>query len=123
MDTIAFKASFSGVRLANLSRLDYFGHGDLNTGWNVAEWGCALGGECGELLNVLKKINRAAPFDPDIKTLKIKASEEIADVYLYLDLVAAKLGLDILDCVRAKFNLTSIDKGMPQRIFYCSGEE
>ena len=111
-----FNLTFQGIRDANLSRLDYFGHGSLQDGWNVAEWGCALGGECGELLNVLKKMNRAAAFDPSQESLLLEASHEIADVYLYLDLLAQKLGINIERAVMRKFNLTSEAKGFPQRL-------
>jgi len=119
-ETRLFPGNFYGIRQANLDRLDYFGHGNLKDGCNYAEWGCALGGECVELLNVLKKMHRAASFDPDYDVLLKQAAEEIGDVLLSLDLVAAKLELDLLSCAANKFNLTSSIKGMPQRIDYPS---
>jgi len=108
--------TFPGIRAANHERLDYFGHGDLENGWNVAEWGCALAGEVGELCNVLKKMHRAAPFDPSSDELLVAAGEEIADVYLYLDLLSQKLGLNIERCVLRKFNKTSEQYNFPVRI-------
>ena len=95
------------LRAANTERVNYFGHGALHDGWNVAEWGCALGGECGELLNLLKKMNRSAPFDPSEEDLLEEIGEEVADVVIYLDLISAKLGIDIEEVVTKKFNGTS----------------
>lgn len=108
----------TSLREKNMERVECFGHGGLfdDDGWNIAEWGCALGGEAGELLNVLKKLNRQAPFDPSSQDLTALAADEIGDVLIYLDLIAAKLGLDLAGCARDKFNATSRRYGYEQRI-------
>lgn len=108
----------TSLRETNMERAKYFGHGGLfeEDGWNIAEWGCALGGEAGELLNVLKKFNRQAPFDPSPEELTRMAANEIGDVLIYLDLIAAKLQLELADCARNKFNATSDRYGYDQRI-------
>jgi len=98
--------------------------------WSPAEWGNALAGEVGELCNVLKKLLRhdkgiqqlaveekmdLAP-KPRIRAeLVLAAAKEIADSYTYLDLVAARLGLDVQQCVVMKFNEISEREGLPQR--------
>ena len=97
--------------------------------WSAAEWGNALAGECGELCNVLKKVLRmdmgiqqladqeGREYDnPGLrKELYSKAADEIADVYAYLDLVAARLELDLQSCVVRKFNFVSDREQLPQR--------
>lgn len=108
------------MRRINVDRVPYSGHGDLENGWNVAEWGCAFAGEAGELCNVLKKINRQAPFDPDIESLRKEAKDEIGDVLAYLDLVAAKLDLNLAECVADKFNDVSRKYDYPQRMHLVS---
>lgn len=94
--------------------------------WSPAEWGNALAGEVGELCNVLKKLLR---HDMGIQQLAVEhgkssnkraelvldAAKEIADSYTYLDLVAARLGLDVQQCVVMKFNDISEREGLPQR--------
>lgn len=95
------------LRAANLDRLESFGHGGIVDGWNVAEWGCAIAGETGELCNILKKVIRQAPNDPPIEELVVEAEEEIADVLIYLDLLAAKLGIDLVEVTARKFNAVS----------------
>lgn len=108
--------SFEKLRRVNTSRVEFFGHGTLENGWNVAEWGCAVAGETGELCNILKKMNRAAPFDPSREDLTALAADEIGDVLIYLDLIAAKLGLNLGECARDKFNAVSERYGYPHRL-------
>lgn len=108
--------NFADLRKANLQRLPEFGHGDLETGWNVAEWGCAVAGEAGELCNILKKINRQLPGDPPIMRLRQMAAKEIADTLMYLDLIAAKLDINLSFVVKEKFNETSEKHNMQTRL-------
>ena len=78
--------------------------------WSVMEWGCAIGGEAGELLNILKKIRRAeqniggSRVDGDSKQA---VADEIADIIIYCDLLAAKMGIDLQTAITRKFNETS----------------
>ncbi len=103
-------------------------HKDGLDSWSPAEWGNALAGEVGELCNVLKKILR---HDMGIQQravegkykasgtqrakLLVEAAKEIADSYTYLDLVAARLGLDVQQCAVSKFNEISEREGLPMR--------
>ena len=69
--------------------------------WSETDWACALGGEVGELLNLIKKRRRGAG-------IPINAiSDEIADVFIYLDLLAARFGIKLEDAVTWKFNVVS----------------
>ena len=100
------RLTFEELRTANLERVRDFGHDGLD-GWNVAEWGNALAGETGELCNILKKFIRQAPGDPSPENLIRLAAEEVADVQIYLDLVAAKMGIDLAQATVNKFNKSS----------------
>ena len=114
--------------LNELRALHWHSEGGLDS-WSPAEWGNALAGEVGELCNVLKKLLR---HDMGIQQLAVEnreptkqsgtrakllvdAAKEIADSYTYLDLVAARLGLDVQQCVVSKFNEISEREGLPMR--------
>jgi NTP pyrophosphatase (non-canonical NTP hydrolase) len=88
--------------------------------WSLSDWAVALAGECGELCNVVKKLNRvrdgiAGNKEPPV-ALKAALGDEIADVYLYLDLFARRAGFNLEDVIRRKFNATSERLGFPERI-------
>jgi NTP pyrophosphatase (non-canonical NTP hydrolase) len=106
------------LRAANLSRVVRFGHGDIKAlhGWGPMQWGCALAGEVGELCNFLKKYERQMPSDPSLEDLSIEIAGEIADVLIYLDLLAAYFDFDLTRVVTTKFNRTSKAKGFPERL-------
>lgn len=108
--------TFHELRDANVSRVESFGHGGIQDGWNEAEWGCAIAGEVGELCNILKKYIRQIPSDPSLAELREKATKELADVVIYADLIAARLGVDLGTAVRDKFNEVSEKHGFKQRI-------
>jgi NTP pyrophosphatase (non-canonical NTP hydrolase) len=88
--------------------------------WSLSDWGIALAGECGELCNVVKKLNRVRDGIPGNKEtpeeLQKALGDEIADVYIYLDLFARRVGVNLEDVIRAKFNATSERVGFPERI-------
>ena len=106
------------LRRVNESRADRFGHGGLHEddGWSAMQWGCALAGEVGELCNEVKKLERQLPSDPSPEELKGAIAEEMADVIIYLDLLAAKLNIDVEASVKAKFNKVSEKLGFPERM-------
>lgn len=96
------------LRAANTLRAPDFGTGTIDAGWNVAERGNELAGETGELCNVLKKMLRLqSKGQPVSEDLMRAAAEELGDVIICADLIAAKLGLDLQQAVRGKFNMTS----------------
>jgi NTP pyrophosphatase (non-canonical NTP hydrolase) len=60
-----------------------------------------MSGEVGETCNLLKKLKRD-------KNIPIKdIAHEIADVVVYADLLAYKLGIDLGEAIREKFNIVS----------------
>lgn len=100
------------LREHNNARLGRFGHG----AWNAMEWGCAIGGECGELLNLLKKYVRQMPSDLSQDDLRSEISDEMADVIIYIDLLAGSLGIDLERAIQRKFNATSRKHGFPEML-------
>lgn len=89
-----------GLRELNAHRCSVsFGHGV--DGWSETDWACAVAGEAGELCNLIKKRRRG----DDIGMGAV--ADEIADVVIYLDLLAARLGIDLGDAIAAKFNAVS----------------
>lgn len=91
--------------------------------WSVNDWLCALGGEAGEALNAGKKLRRLhsqiqqhgdAP--QDIAEAERRIMEELADVVIYADLVASRLGYRLEDAIVSKFNAISEREGFPERL-------
>lgn len=69
--------------------------------WSLADWSNALAGETGELCNWIKKIRRGDNID------LAEVGKELADIVIYADLLADKLGLSLSDCITSKFNEVS----------------
>ena len=69
-----------------------------------------MAGEVGELCNLLKKIRRGEDIDPE------DVEMEMADVAIYLDLVAHHAGIDLGEAIRHKFNRDSVKRGFSHRL-------
>lgn len=82
--------------------------------WSPAEWACALAGEVGELCNKIKKQFRDGQGKPLGDVDKKAIEDEIADVFCYLDLLAARYGVDLESVVIRKFNEVSRRRGHPE---------
>lgn len=85
--------TFAHLRQVNVSRcVTSFNH-SLES-WTLADWVIATGGEVGEALNVIKKLNRER--DGIIGNSKNKAEllvdlgDELADAVIYTDLLLAR---------------------------------
>lgn len=112
--------SFKTLRITNQSRCRRWHDPES---WSLSDWGVAMGGEAGEALNVIKKINRAAQgiagntgAVDEVAPLMDALGEELADVVLYIDLLAARAGIDLEDAIRTKFNKTSVVQGFPETL-------
>lgn len=108
--------TFRELREANRARLPDFkrafpddGQCSLDT-WTPLEWGAAMMGEGGELLNLLKKLRRGQ----GISALSLMC--EVADVQIYLDLLCQKLGFELETALVYKFNQRSEDIGSEVRL-------
>lgn len=110
--------TFAELRAANTLRLESWHTG---AAWTGADWSNAMCGEAGEVANVVKKLRRIetgnpGSRDPDEDTLLSMLWRELADVVIYLDLLADHYGLDLGACVVKKFNEVSEGEGFPQRL-------
>ena len=81
------------------------------SGWSLSDWMTATMGELGEAANVLKKLNRVRDGikgnDKSEGELRKEFADELADTFIYLDLLAQAAGIDLAGAVRAKFDQTS----------------
>lgn len=111
--------TFNTLRQANLKRLPMFknkhgepAHSQGDGGdWSDAEWLQAVVGELGEYANLRKKVDRGdLPKNADTQAL---LADELADVVIYLDILAFRLGIDLGEAVISKWNRTSERVGAP----------
>ena len=75
-----------------------------------------LGGEVGEVLNVVKKLEREAKGWRGSRATVADLTEELGDVLICLDKLAALYGIDLAAAAAAKFNATSDKVGLPHRL-------
>ena len=79
--------------------------------WSLSDWMTATAGELGEAANVIKKLNRVRDGIPGNaetpEQLREQLAEELADVAIYLDLLAQAAGFDLETIRAAKFAKTS----------------
>ncbi len=100
--------SFDGLREANVMRCITAFHAIDD--WSPTDWMTAVAGEVGEAANLIKKLRRGE----DI--LAEDVGKELADVVIYLDLLAARMHLDLGECVKDKFNKVSDRVGSTVRL-------
>lgn len=113
--------AFKAISLTNRSRSEAEnGFNHKLEDWSLSDWTTALCGEVGELANIVKKLNRARDGIPGNKEteeeLREALEDEIADVFLYLDLIAQREGINLELAIVAKFNATSRKIGAPHRL-------
>jgi len=114
--------TFADLAMVNLSRARRWHPGfPDDDDWNGADWSNAMCGETGEAANVVKKLRRmetghegTRPLDETV--LHKALADELADVVIYADLLAAKYGLDLGIAVIAKFNEVSERQEFPERL-------
>lgn len=115
------KLTFSELRSANVKRCEESFH--PVTSWSVTDWAVAVGGEVGELLNLIKKVRRFEDSEKvgiNPRNLQkpepVEIANEAADVVIYLDLLCARQGIDLGEAVRRKFNQVSDDCGSEEKL-------
>lgn len=117
--------TFRALRRANLHRLPQFKdatgrpcHARVEGkpwgfDWALSQWSNAVSGEVGEACNVIKKIERG---DFTLDQAREKLAGELADVAIYLDLLAHRAGIDLGDAITEKFNAKSEQVGATTRL-------
>ncbi len=90
-------------------------------GWSLSDWFTATLGELGEAANVAKKLNRVRDGivgnSETPEQLQEMLADEIADTFIYLDLLAQAAGINLQDAVVEKFNKTSAKIGYQNTLF------
>jgi NTP pyrophosphatase (non-canonical NTP hydrolase) len=89
--------------------------------WSLSDWMTATLGELGEAANFAKKLNRVRDGIPGNKgltedELRAEFKKELADTFIYLDLMAQSQGIDLGEAVREKFNEKSEELGFPYKV-------
>lgn len=110
--------SLDSLRLANICRLPLFKNALGETAhskkdgsdWSLAEWSNAVAGEVGELCNLTKKILRG---DFTVEEYHDALADEMADILIYLDIVALQANINLSKAVIRKFNRVSDKQGIP----------
>lgn len=79
--------------------------------WTTSDWFTAVMGELGEAANIAKKLNRVRDGipgnDETPEELQKKLQSELADTFIYLDLICQSLGFKLCDIVPDVFNAKS----------------
>lgn len=111
--------TFNTLRGGNVARQGLFTNakgerchdtGDPHSEWSAAEWLEAVVGELGEFANLRKKVNRG---DFTLEEALPDIADELADVAIYLDLLANHLGVNLGEAIMAKFNRKSAELKLP----------
>lgn len=109
---------FSKVNRTRSESPEGFGHKIED--WSLSDWFTAVVGELGEAANIAKKLNRVRDGVPgNDKTedeLRKNLRSEIADVFIYLDLLAQSQGISLVDAVVETFDAKSQKIGYPARL-------
>jgi len=115
--TLKVDLTFAAFRTANVSRCLKW-HPQGIESWSPSDWMTAVVGELGELASLLKMRNRERDGLPGNKFAPTdqQIADEIADVFTYLDLLAASMGIDLARAAVEKFNRVSERAGFPDRI-------
>jgi len=83
--------------------------------WSLSDWMTATLGELGEAANIAKKLNRVRDGIPGNKEtegeLRRALADEIADAFIYLDLLAQSQGICLAEAIESKFVRTSLKIG------------
>lgn len=108
---------FSKVNRKRCESSDGFNH-PLGS-WTLSDWFTATLGELGEAANIAKKINRIRDNIPgnteSLEELKEKLSRELADTFIYLDLLAQAADINLSSIVPEVFNAKSAKLNCPIR--------
>jgi NTP pyrophosphatase (non-canonical NTP hydrolase) len=114
--------TFNTLRRGNIERLPLFKDAkgrichpkiegkQAGSDWSPAEWLQAVVGEVGEYANLRKKIERG---DMTEEEGKAKLESELADIVIYLDLLAYRLGIDLGEAIMRTWNAKSEKLGIP----------
>lgn len=104
--------TFNTLRGGNIARLPQFKNakGEFahrnpdGSDWSDSDWLEAIIGELGEYANIRKKLRRG---DLERNEARLLMAKELADVVVYLDILAFRLTINLGEAIMAKFNEVS----------------
>lgn len=96
--------SLNTLRAANVQRQKEW---DVDNQITLSYRGNEMAGEAGEVCNVIKKLDRERMGIRGSRDTVEHLAEELADVIICVDLIAASMNIDLAGAVAAKFNGTS----------------
>ena len=106
-------AEFTAMNVGRCVATNGFNH--AIGAWSLSDWMTATMGELGEAANVVKKLNRERDGIRGNKeaagVLHEKLAGELADVFIYLNLLMVAAGVDPVSSVRYTFNRKSEEIG------------
>lgn len=104
---------FSERNLRRCEAANGFNH--AISSWSLSDWMTATVGELGEAANIAKKLNRVRDGipgnDESEEQLRASLADELADTFIYLDLLAQSQGICLAEAVDVKFSKTSTKIG------------
>lgn len=106
------KLHFDVLRAANIARIPLFKNSkgerahssDNGSDWALSAWSNAVASEVGEAANIIKKIERG---DFTLDEKRSDLADELADIVVYLDILAMRAGIDLGAAIVSKFNAVS----------------
>lgn len=105
--------TYPTLRSANIARqMEWDGDNQISASYRGNE----LAGEVGEACNVIKKLERERMGMPGSRATVDELANELADVLICADLIAAHYGVDLEAAVQRKFNATSEKVGLSTRL-------
>lgn len=109
--------TFEQLAKTNLARCLKW-HPDGIKSWSASDWATAVAGELGEACSIIKEMNRLRDGlvgnkvgHQDWASLKVALGKELADILIYLDLLAQREDINLGEVVIKKFNEVSIRNG------------
>lgn len=93
------RLTFAELRTKNVKRTAEAFH--RVEAWSPTDWATAMAGECGEACNLIKKMRRGDLVHSS------HIADELADLIIYTDLLAERLGIDLEEAIIHKFNAVS----------------
>jgi len=122
MDAVNNKPlTFDRLREINAKRCVRWHPGGIEE-WTISDWGCAMAGEAGEACDEIKKLRRIETGAANLSDTKTREQAiqaigiELADTVTYADLVAQRIGINLAEFVKRKFNSVSEKYGFPERL-------
>lgn len=114
--------TFAQLRRINIQRCNKWQPKGIDS-WSIADWGVAMVGEAGEMLNKIKKLKRLEDelvgnhntVPQDKVGLLIEIADEIADVVIYGDLAMERIRMELLSYLETPAHKITLEKAIVRK--------